>query len=108
MNSILNLNTTWPAANFLNYIEHSFSGTVADWYNSLSEDSKNALRMMETPIAMFRSLYKEIETEFIEAKCDSEEKARKWQRKINNIELWDIKYLEKYITEFSQYYYKIG
>ena len=34
MNSVLNLNTTWTAANFLNYIEHNFSGTVADWYDS--------------------------------------------------------------------------
>ena len=30
MNSVLNLNTTWIAENFLNYIEHSFFGTVAD------------------------------------------------------------------------------
>jgi len=30
MNSILNLNTIWTDANFSNYIEHSFSGTVAD------------------------------------------------------------------------------
>ena len=30
MNSILNLNTTWAAENFLNYIEHSFPGTVVD------------------------------------------------------------------------------
>jgi len=26
MNSVLNLNATWTAGNFLNYIEHSFSG----------------------------------------------------------------------------------
>ena len=30
MNNALNLNTTWAAVNFLNYIEHSFSDTVAD------------------------------------------------------------------------------
>ena len=64
--------------------------------------------MIETPAAMFRNLCKEIETEFIGAKLDSEEKAREWQRKINNIELWDMRYLENYIAEFSQYYYKIG
>ena len=87
MNSILNLNTRWTAANFLNYIEHSFSGTVADWYDSLSEDGKNTLRAMETSVAMFRNLCKEITTEFIRAKIDFEEKAREWQRKINNIEL---------------------
>jgi len=46
MNSILNLNSTWTAANFLNYIEHSFSSTVADWYDSLSEDVKNTLKMI--------------------------------------------------------------
>ena len=62
--------------NFLNYIEHSFSGTVADWYDSLSEDGKNTLRMIETPAAMFRNLCKEIETEFIRAKLDSKEKVR--------------------------------
>ena len=64
--------------------------------------------MIETPAAMFRSLCKEIETEFIGARVDSEEKAREWQRKINNIELWDMRHLENYIAEFSQYYYKIG
>jgi len=87
MNSILNLNTTWTAANFLNYIEHSFSGTVTDWYDSLNKDDKNTLRMMETPALMFKNLCKKIETGFIGAKLHSEEKAREWQRKINNIEL---------------------
>ena len=103
MNSVLNLNTTWTAVNF-----HSFSGTVADWYDSLSEDGKNTLRTMETPVAMFKSLCKEIETEFIGAKIDSKEKAREWQRKINNIELWNMRYLENYIVKFNQYYYKLG
>ena len=101
MNCILNLNTTWTTANFLNYIEHSHSDTVADWYDLLSEDGKNALKVMETANAMFRNLCKEIETEFIGAKLDSEEKAREWQRKINNIELWDMRYLENYIAKFS-------
>jgi len=67
MNSLLNLNTTWTAANFLNYIEHSFSSTVADWYDSLTKDGKNTLRMMETPAAIFKNSCKEIETEFIGA-----------------------------------------
>ena len=82
MNSVLNLNTTCTMTNFLNYIEHSFFGTVADWDDSLSEDGKNILRMMKIPAAMFRSLCKEIEIEFIRAKIDSEEKAQEWQRKI--------------------------
>ena len=56
MNSALSLNNTWIAANFINYIEHSFSGTVVDWYDSLTEDGKNTLRMMETPAAMFKNL----------------------------------------------------
>ena len=43
---------------------------------------------METLAAIVRNLCKEIETEFIGAKLDSEEKAREWQRKTNNIELW--------------------
>ena len=52
MNSILNQNTTRSAMNFQNYIEHGFSGTVVDWYDSLSEDGKNTLRMMKTPVAV--------------------------------------------------------
>jgi len=63
---------------------------------------------MGTPAAMFKYLCKEIETEFIWAKIDSKKKAREWQRKINNIELWDMRYLGNYIAEFSQCYYKIG
>ena len=42
MNSVLNLNTTSTAANFLNYIEYSFSDTRGDWYNSLTKDGRNA------------------------------------------------------------------
>ena len=56
------------------------------------------LRRMETPSAMFKTLCKEIETEFIRAKLDYEEKAREWQRKI--MEPWDMRYLKNY-------YYKI-
>ena len=62
---------------------------------------------MEAPAAMFKNLCKEIEIKFIGAKIDSEEKAREWQRKINNIELWNMRYLKNYIAEFSQSYYKI-
>ena len=91
INNVLNLNTTWTAANFLNYIEHSFFGTTADWYDLLYEHGKNTIRLMETPAAMFKNFCMEIETKFIGAKFDSEEKARAWQRKINNIELWDLK-----------------
>jgi len=74
MNSVLNLNTTWNAANFLNYIEHSFSGIVADWYDSLNEEGKNELRIIETPEAMFKKLCKEIEIEFVGSKLNSKEK----------------------------------
>ena len=85
MNIMLNLNMTWTATNFLNYIEHNFSDTIADWYDLLNKDVKNTLRMMEAPAAMFKNLCKEIEVEFIGAKLDSEEKTRELQRKINNI-----------------------
>ena len=57
--------------------------------------------MMETPAAMFKNLCNGIETEFIRAKLNSEEKAREWQRKINNIELQDMRYLKDYIAEFN-------
>ena len=63
---------------------------------------------METPAVMFKNLCKDIETEFIGPKLDLEEKVREWQRKVNNIELWDMRYLKNYTVEFSQYYYKIG
>ena len=81
MNSVLNLNITWTAANFLNYIEHSFSGTVADWYDSLNEEGKNELRMMETPEATVKTLFKEIEIEFIGSKLDFEEKNQRVAKK---------------------------
>jgi len=60
MNSVLDLNTTWTAANFLNYIEHRFSGTVTDWYNSLTEEGKNTLRTMEIPAAMLKIYVKKL------------------------------------------------
>ena len=50
---------------------------------------------------MLRSLCKEIETEFIGAILNSEEKVREWQREINNIELWNMRYLKNCIAEFS-------
>ena len=62
---------------------------------------------METLAAMFKHLCKEIETEFIWAKLNPKENTKEWQRKINNIELWDMSYLENCIAEFNQYYYKI-
>ena len=74
MNSILNLNTIWAAGNFLNYIEHSFSDTIADWYDSLDEEGKNVLRMKETPTTMFKNLCKEIENKFVGVKLNSEAK----------------------------------
>ena len=40
MSSVLNLNTTWTAGNFLNYIEHSFFDTVPNWYDLPNEDGK--------------------------------------------------------------------
>ena len=57
---------------------------------------------METPAAMFKNLCKQIETKFIGPTLHSEEKAREWQRGINNVELWNIRYLGNYFTEFSQ------
>ena len=93
MNSVPKLKAIWSIGNFLNYIKHNFSGTIGDWYDSSNDDGKNALRTMETPTTMFKSLCKETETESIGAKSNSKEKPREWQIKINNIELWDIKYL---------------
>jgi len=57
--------------------------------------------MMKKPEAMFTKLYKKIEIEFIGSKLDYEEKTREWQRKINNIEIWDMRFLKNYIAEFS-------
>jgi len=49
-----------------------------------------------------------MEIKLIGTKLDSKETARGCQRKINNIELWHIRYMKNYITKFIQYYYKIG
>ena len=38
------------------YRTNSVSGTIADWYNSLNEDGKGALRMTEMQVAMFKNL----------------------------------------------------
>ena len=108
LNSVLNLNTTWIAANFLNYIKHSFLGTVVDWYDSLNREEKNELGMMETPEAMFKNLCKEIEIEFFGSKLDSEEKTREWQRKINNIEIWDMRFLENTLLNLVNTITKLG
>ena len=64
--------------------------------------------MMKTPVPMFKNLCRAIETEFVKAKLDSEEKTSEWKRKINNIELWHVRFLGNYISKFSQYYYKVG
>ena len=63
---------------------------------------------METQTVMCKKLCKKIIIKFIRAKLDFDKKATEWQRKINNIELWDVRYLENYIPKLSQYYYKIG
>ena len=88
MNSVLNLSTTQTAENFLNYIKHSFYGTITDWYDSSEEKCKNVLIIMETTATMCKTLYKEIETKFIETKLDSEENARLRKTNINNRNLW--------------------
>ena len=85
-----------------------FYGTVADQYDSLNEDDKNPLRIMKTPIAMFKNLCKEIKAEFIRAKLNFEHKAREWQRKINNIELWDIRYLKIILLNSVNIITKLG
>jgi len=50
--------------------------------------------MIETLGTMLGKLCKEIISEFIKAKLEYEEKAREWQRKTNNIELRNMRYLE--------------
>ena len=52
----MNLNTIWADGNLLNYSEHSYFGTVTDLYNSLYEQGKNVLRMMEAPATMFKKI----------------------------------------------------
>ena len=51
--------------------------------------SKNVLRIMEAPIALFEKLYKETKLNSLELKLNSEEKVGESQGKINNMELWD-------------------
>jgi len=81
------LNTTCTAKNFQNDIEHSFTGTIAGLYDSLDEERKKVLRMIEIPGVMSKKLCKEIKIEFIDAELDFEEKAIESQRKINNVKI---------------------
>ena len=62
---------------------------------------------METSIATFKN-YVMKSTLILSRKPNFEKRATKQKRKINNIEIWDVRDLQKYIAEFSQYYYKIG
>ena len=63
---------------------------------------------MKIPAAMFKNLCKELKIEFIGAKLDSEEKAIEQQRNIDNIELWDMRYLDNYIAELFNIITKMG
>ena len=56
MNSVTKLSTIRIAEHFLNYIELSATSTVADRYDPLDEEGKNALRMMKIPNAIFKKL----------------------------------------------------
>lgn len=76
MSSVLNLNATWTTANFLNYLEHSFSGTLADWYDNLDEEAKDVLKTMESATEMFKNLCKIPEGEFIGVEANPLEKER--------------------------------
>ena len=54
MMSVLNMNLEWRSVNFLNYIEHSLYGIVADWYEGIDEETKETLRAVEPPDVMVR------------------------------------------------------
>ncbi|KAL2902531.1 ORF 1: putative Polyprotein CP [Bienertia sinuspersici] len=108
MSSVLNLNTEWKSENFLNYIEHSLYGCVADWYEAINEETKTTLRQIELPTAMFRQLCQFIELEFVGYKANPNEKILEYQRKLSNITICNLKFVESYIMGFKMYYYKIG
>ncbi|XP_021728284.1 uncharacterized protein LOC110695343 [Chenopodium quinoa] len=104
MSSVLNLNTEWTSRNFLNYIEHSFYGCLEDWYDGIDKEVKTS----ESPTRMFRQLCQYIELEFIDPRADLNEKRMEYQRKLSNLSICNMKYVENYIMEFETYYYKIG
>ncbi|XP_021733293.1 uncharacterized protein LOC110700113 [Chenopodium quinoa] len=108
MSSVLNLNIEWTSENFLNYIEHSLYGCVEDWYDGIDEEVKTALRASESPTRMFRQLCRYIELEFIGLRADPNEKQMEYQRKLSNLSICNMKYVDDYIMEFETYYYKIG
>ncbi|XP_021746677.1 uncharacterized protein LOC110712520 [Chenopodium quinoa] len=108
MSSVLNLNTEWTSENFLNYIEHSLYGCVEDWYDGIEEEVKTVLRASESPTRMFRQLCQYIEIEFIGPRADPNEKRMEYKRKLSNLSICNIKYVDDYIMEFETYYYKIG
>ncbi|XP_021743973.1 uncharacterized protein LOC110710017 [Chenopodium quinoa] len=107
MSSVLNLNADWTSENFLNYIEHSIYGYVEDWYDGIEEEVKIALRASESPTRMFRQLCQYIEIEFIGPRADPNEKRMEYQRKLSNLSICNMKYVDDYIMEFETYYYKI-
>ena len=49
-----------------------------------------------------------IETKFIRAKLDYEEKGKQWQRNINNIEFCNMGYLESYMLTLVNIITKLG
>ncbi|XP_021771316.1 uncharacterized protein LOC110735431 [Chenopodium quinoa] len=57
---------------------------------------------------MFRQLCQYIELEFIGPRADPNEKRMEYQRKLSNLSICNMKYVDDYIMEFETYYYKIG
>ena len=108
MMSVLNMNPEWRSENFLNYIEHSMYGIVADWYEGIDEETKETLRAIEPPDVMFRQFCKVLEYEFVGDRDDKDKKLIEWQRKLNTLEICNMRFLENYLSEFEQYYYKVG
>jgi len=69
-------------------MEHSFSVTRANSYDSLDEKGKNVPRLIETSVTMIKKLLKGNQIVFIGARFDYKEQAIEWQREINDIEIW--------------------
>ncbi|XP_021727438.1 uncharacterized protein LOC110694576 [Chenopodium quinoa] len=85
----------------------SFYGCVEDWYDGIDEEVKITLRSSESPTRMFRQLCQYIELEFIGPRADPNEKRMEYQRKLSNLSICNMKYVDNYIMEFETYYYKI-
>ncbi|XP_021722592.1 uncharacterized protein LOC110690074 [Chenopodium quinoa] len=89
-------------------VQQKIENKLEDWYDGVDEEVKTTLTASESPTRMFRQLCQYIELEFIGPRADPNEKRMKYQKKLSNLSICNMKYVDNYFMEFETYYYKIG